>query len=91
MRSAHLLLLCVLGAALFSSAICSKSGGPDDCCFTVFPRRVNKNLVKSYYLTDHRCHRSAVILVTNKGAHLCVDPNLAWVEGVMRVVDGRNL
>ncbi|XP_071333646.1 C-C motif chemokine 36.1 [Trachinotus anak] len=90
MRTLHVFLLCMLGAALLSLVVCNSAIGPDDCCFTYYPRRVKKTLVSSYYMTDHRCPRSAVILVTNKSRNICVDPNLSWVQGIMKFVDEKS-
>ncbi|XP_020508543.2 C-C motif chemokine 36.1 [Labrus bergylta] len=87
MRSAHILLLCMLGAALFSSVLSSSAIGPDDCCFKFYPRRLNKNKVRSYYMTDERCPKTGVILITQKSVRICVDPNLTWVESILRSVD----
>lgn len=39
----------------------SDTSGPDDCCFTLYPRRLNKNLISSYYMTDHRCPKTGVM------------------------------
>ncbi|XP_042257456.1 C-C motif chemokine 36.1 [Thunnus maccoyii] len=91
MRTSHMLLFCILGAALLSSVICNSANGPDDCCFKFYPRRVNKNLIQSYYMTDYRCSRTGVILVTRKSRHICVDPNLSWVEKIMKSLDEANL
>ncbi|KAI3376629.1 hypothetical protein L3Q82_017063, partial [Scortum barcoo] len=87
MRTSYILLLCILGAALLSSVNCRNEIGPDDCCFKFYPRRVNRKLVRSYYLTDYRCPKSGVILVTQKARHICVDPSLSWVESIIKTVD----
>ncbi|CAJ1086601.1 C-C motif chemokine 4 homolog [Xyrichtys novacula] len=87
MPSGQILLLCMLGAALLSSVLCNNAIGPDDCCFKIYPRRLNKNLIKSYYMTDYRCPKLGAILVTNKGRHICVDPNMSWVDAIMKSVD----
>ncbi|XP_028420395.1 C-C motif chemokine 3-like [Perca flavescens] len=83
----RILLLGILGLALLSSVICNNSSGPDDCCFVIYPRRVNKNLIRSYYMTDHRCPKTGAILVTKKSRHICVDPSLSWVMGIMKHLD----
>ncbi|KAM4537373.1 C-C motif chemokine 36.1 [Odontesthes bonariensis] len=91
MKTTYILLLCILGAALFSTAVCNSSTGPDDCCFKYYPRRIRKDLIKSYYMTDYRCPRAAAIFVTgDKGRHICVDPSLSWVEGVMKSLDEKS-
>ncbi|XP_027143670.1 C-C motif chemokine 36.1 [Larimichthys crocea] len=90
MRTSHILLLCILGAVLLPSVICSSAIGPDDCCFKFYPRRVMKNLIKSYYLSDHRCSKAAVILVTQKSRRICADPSLTWVDGIMKYLDEKS-
>ncbi|KAK2862663.1 hypothetical protein Q5P01_002196 [Channa striata] len=89
MKTAHILLLCILGAALVSTVVCDNSSNPDDCCFKFYPRRVKKALVKEYFMTDHRCPRTGVILVTQKSRRICVEPSLSWVEGIMKTLDER--
>ncbi|XP_072232378.1 C-C motif chemokine 3-like [Leuresthes tenuis] len=91
MKTTYILLLCILGAALFSTAVCSNTTGPDDCCFKFYPRRIRKNFIKSYYMTDYRCPKTAVIFVTgDKGRHICVDPSLSWVESIMKSLDEKS-
>ncbi|XP_030018642.1 C-C motif chemokine 36.1 [Sphaeramia orbicularis] len=87
MRAASILLLCILGAALLSSVNCSNANSPSECCFTWYPRRINKRQVVSYYLTGDRCTKIGVIFVTAKARHICVNPNLSWVEGIMKNLD----
>ncbi|XP_041840825.1 C-C motif chemokine 13-like isoform X1 [Melanotaenia boesemani] len=88
MRTAHILLLCILGAALLSAVNCNNEIVPKECCFTFYPRRLNKTLIKSYRMTDHHCPKSGVIFVTKKlGRQICVDPTLSWAENIMRFVD----
>ncbi|XP_041840837.1 C-C motif chemokine 4-like isoform X2 [Melanotaenia boesemani] len=88
MRTAHILLLCILGAALLAAINCHTGSGPDNCCFQFYPRRLNKTLIKSYYLTHYSCFKPGVIFVTKKsGCHICVDPTLSWVENIMKFVD----
>ncbi|KAI4808638.1 hypothetical protein KUCAC02_000688 [Chaenocephalus aceratus] len=50
MRTSHILLLCILGHALFASVFCNNVSGPDDCCFDYHPRSLNKKFVRSYYM-----------------------------------------
>ncbi|XP_051231294.1 C-C motif chemokine 3-like [Dicentrarchus labrax] len=91
MRTSHILLLCILGAALLSSVICSNGTGPDDCCFKFYPRKINKKLIRDYILTDNRCPKTGVILITQKSRHICADPSLSWVENIMKCVDEKTL
>ncbi|XP_054863764.1 C-C motif chemokine 3-like [Amphiprion ocellaris] len=88
MRTAYILLLCVLGAAMLSTVTCSTSGTePDNCCFSFYPRRIKKDLVVRYYMTDNRCTKSGVVFVTQKSRKICADPSLSWVEGIMKNID----
>ncbi|KAL3046668.1 hypothetical protein OYC64_004620 [Pagothenia borchgrevinki] len=91
MRTSHILLLCILGHALFASVFCNiVAGGPGDCCFKYYPRSLNKMLIRSYYMTDDRCPMTAAVLTTMKGATICVDPKLPWVVRVMKSLDQEN-
>ncbi|XP_053199901.1 uncharacterized protein LOC128384375 [Scomber japonicus] len=65
----------------------SNANGPDECCFKFYPRRVNKKLISSYYMTDYCCPWTGVILMTKKGRHICADPNLTWVQSIMKTLD----
>ncbi|KAK5848638.1 hypothetical protein PBY51_006235 [Eleginops maclovinus] len=87
MRTSHILLLCILGHALLASVFCHNGIGPDDCCFELYPRNVHKKYIRSYYLTDYRCSKTAVILITQKSRNICVDPKLPWVMKVMKSLD----
>ncbi|XP_020515320.1 C-C motif chemokine 3-like 1 [Labrus bergylta] len=87
MRSAHVLLLCMLGAALLSSGLCSDEPGLEVCCFRLYSGRVNKNQIRSYFMSDERCQLTAAILVTKRSLQLCVDPNMPWVKSIMRSLD----
>ncbi|XP_071399890.1 C-C motif chemokine 36.1 [Centroberyx affinis] len=92
MRTGHVfLLLCILGVVLFSSAAANNGNGPEDCCFKFFPRRVNKRHIRTYYMTDDRCPKSAAIMVTvRQRKHICVDPSLSWVQGIMKSLDEKD-
>ncbi|KAL3046667.1 hypothetical protein OYC64_004620 [Pagothenia borchgrevinki] len=90
MRTSHILLLCILGHALFASVFCNHAGGPEDCCFEYHQRSLNKKYVRSYYMTDYRCPRTAAVLTTMKDVTICVDPKLPWVVRVMKSLDEKN-
>uniref|UniRef100_A0A3B4ZX08 C-C motif chemokine n=1 Tax=Stegastes partitus TaxID=144197 RepID=A0A3B4ZX08_9TELE len=59
------------------------------CCTMYNPRRLNKNLISSYFKQDPRCPKPAVILRTKKSCHICVDPSLRWVEDIMKYLDNK--
>ncbi|MED6272571.1 hypothetical protein CHARACLAT_031721 [Characodon lateralis] len=92
MNAAHVFLLCILGATLLSTVLCTNGTGPDDCCFKFYPRRMRKEVIGKYYFTDYRCPKAGVIFVTaQKGLHICVDPSLPWVENIIKKLDENDL
>ncbi|XP_036072602.1 C-C motif chemokine 4-like [Oryzias melastigma] len=84
MKTSAVLLLCMLGAAVFSSVCCSRSIGPDNCCFKFYPGRIPENRIDSYILTDNRCPKPGIILKTEKGSNVCVDPSQSWVKDLIQ-------
>ncbi|XP_042073327.1 C-C motif chemokine 3-like isoform X2 [Haplochromis burtoni] len=84
MKTTHILLLCILGAALLTAVNCTNANGPDNCCFKFYPRRIKPML---YYMTDHRCPKPAAIFVTKKARSVCMDPSLSWVDSIMKALD----
>ncbi|XP_005741911.1 C-C motif chemokine 36.1 isoform X1 [Pundamilia nyererei] len=87
MKTTHILLLCILGAALLSAVNCNNANGPDNCCFKLYPRRIKPSIVESYYMTDHRCPKPGAIFVTKKARSVCMDPCLSWVDSIMKALD----
>ncbi|KAM9426543.1 C-C motif chemokine 18-like isoform 1-T1 [Pholidichthys leucotaenia] len=87
MRTAYILLLCILGAALLSTVLCQSGNGLGDCCFIFYPRTVRKEYIKSYSMTDQQCPKNGVIFVTKKSRHICVDPSLKWAQRIMTILD----
>ncbi|XP_054914501.1 C-C motif chemokine 4 homolog [Poeciliopsis prolifica] len=91
MKAVHILLLCMLGAALLATVLCNNSGIPEDCCFEFFGKPVKKFLISWYYKIDSRCPKSGVVLMTLKGRPICANPNQPWVKNVMNYVDRKTL
>ncbi|XP_054914502.1 C-C motif chemokine 3-like [Poeciliopsis prolifica] len=91
MKAVHILLLCMLGAALLATVLCNNGNGPDNCCFDFFKNPMDKKRMSSYYRTDPRCTVAGVILMTLKGREICVDPNESWVKKVMNFVDRKTI
>ncbi|XP_028998909.1 C-C motif chemokine 3-like [Betta splendens] len=90
MKTGRILLLCILAAALVSMVVCQSGDGPDECCFSYSPRRIKKDLIKSYYVTDERCTKPGIILVT-ENSRTCVDPNQSWVKGLRNYLNKKTL
>uniref|UniRef100_A0A3P9I426 C-C motif chemokine n=1 Tax=Oryzias latipes TaxID=8090 RepID=A0A3P9I426_ORYLA len=87
MRTAAILLLCILGAALFCTVSCN-SNSPDNCCFKFFPGTLNTSRVRSFTLTDDRCPKPGVIFVTKRNVNICVEQNANWVQEVLQTLKG---
>uniref|UniRef100_A0A3Q3KVW1 Chemokine interleukin-8-like domain-containing protein n=1 Tax=Mastacembelus armatus TaxID=205130 RepID=A0A3Q3KVW1_9TELE len=68
----------------------TNSIGPEDCCYEFYPRRIKKELLVSYEMTDHRCARRAALFVTQKSHRICVDPSLSWVQNIMKTLDEKS-
>uniref|UniRef100_A0A3Q1GM95 C-C motif chemokine n=1 Tax=Acanthochromis polyacanthus TaxID=80966 RepID=A0A3Q1GM95_9TELE len=61
--------------------------GPNSCCFSHYRRKIIKNVIDSYFVTDVRCSKPAVVLITQQSRRICVDPNLNWVKDIMKSID----
>ncbi|XP_020567435.1 C-C motif chemokine 5 [Oryzias latipes] len=88
MRTAAILLLCILGAALFCTVSCNSSSGPDNCCFKFFQGTLSPSRVRSFILTDDRCPKPGVILVTKRNLNICVEQSATWVQDVLQTLMG---
>ncbi|RVE60203.1 hypothetical protein OJAV_G00178640 [Oryzias javanicus] len=84
MRTAAILLLCMLGAALFCTISCDSSSSPESCCFKFFPGKLNPGRIRSYILTDDRCPMPGVVLVTKRNMNVCVERNATWVQEILQ-------
>ncbi|XP_035004894.1 C-C motif chemokine 13-like [Hippoglossus stenolepis] len=91
MRALHVLLLCVLGAALLSSVLCNNGLGPDECCFGFYRGQLRKARISSYQVTDYRCPRKAVLFTTKRSLRICADPKLQWVQSIVKRLDEESL
>ncbi|XP_072315418.1 C-C motif chemokine 36.1 [Eucyclogobius newberryi] len=90
MKTSSTLLLCLL-ALLLSSAFCSNAGNPTNCCFRNYPSKIAKGKIQKYIQTEERCAKAGVIFVTLKNKKICVDPNMTWVQNIMRDLDEKQL
>uniref|UniRef100_A0A668RMC0 C-C motif chemokine n=1 Tax=Oreochromis aureus TaxID=47969 RepID=A0A668RMC0_OREAU len=60
------------------------------CCLRFSQRRINPGLIVSYYITDPRCPKTAIILVTKMSRKICVDPSSSWVRNTMKLKDANS-
>ncbi|XP_015248724.1 PREDICTED: C-C motif chemokine 3-like [Cyprinodon variegatus] len=91
MKVAYIFLLCILGATLLSPVLCNHSKEPDECCFEFFSNPIRRNLISSYYETDSRCSKKAVVLITKRYRHICVEPGKDWVEKIVKFLQRKSL
>ncbi|XP_039896690.1 uncharacterized protein LOC120739090 [Simochromis diagramma] len=68
----------------------STGNGPDNCCFKFYRRRIKPSLVESYYMTDHRCPKPAVIFITKPSSSICMDPSVSSTKILMKILDWRS-
>ncbi|KAM9407659.1 C-C motif chemokine 3-like [Salvelinus alpinus] len=87
MRSALILLLCVLGAALWSAALANHANVPEECCFTFNTRKIPREFIREYEMTRSDCPKRGVILVTKRSNRFCANPGDPWIEKIMKYID----
>uniref|UniRef100_A0A3B5QI13 Chemokine interleukin-8-like domain-containing protein n=1 Tax=Xiphophorus maculatus TaxID=8083 RepID=A0A3B5QI13_XIPMA len=64
--------------------------GSYQCCYKFFRLPMNKNIISSYSMTDPRCTKTAVILITHRKRNICADPSQPWVKNVMNFLDRKS-
>uniref|UniRef100_A0A4W5N2S3 C-C motif chemokine n=1 Tax=Hucho hucho TaxID=62062 RepID=A0A4W5N2S3_9TELE len=87
MRSALILLLCILGAALWSGALANNANVPEECCFTFNTREIPRQYIREYEMTRSDCSKRGVILVTKKRYRFCANPDDPSIENIMKSID----
>ncbi|NP_001290764.1 chemokine (C-C motif) ligand 36, duplicate 1 precursor [Esox lucius] len=87
MRSAQILLLCILGMALLSTAMGNNGNIPEECCFKYYQRKIPKQAIGDYEVTRSDCSRKGVIFITKKNYRFCANPDDPFVENVMKFLD----
>ncbi|XP_028329995.1 C-C motif chemokine 4 homolog [Gouania willdenowi] len=87
MRTPYILLLCIMGAALLSTAACNNGRGPQSCCFQFYPRELNANLIVSYNWSDQRCPLRGVLFKTRRRRNICVNPEAKWVKDIIEALE----
>ncbi|XP_074948569.1 C-C motif chemokine 3-like [Phalacrocorax aristotelis] len=79
-------LAALLLVAICSLAECSQKPDtvPIECCFTYIAHHIPRNFITSAYRTNSNCFLPAVVLVTNKGRKVCVNPKALWVQRYLK-------
>ncbi|XP_062870769.1 C-C motif chemokine 19b [Trichomycterus rosablanca] len=69
------------------------SDGAADCCLTIGPKKIPRNMVKSYYIQTQGmgCRVSATVFVTKKDKKLCAPPATKnnWVQKLIHKMNGK--
>ncbi|XP_077085204.1 C-C motif chemokine 36.1 [Siphateles boraxobius] len=76
-------------AFLQSGVLASNVNMPNECCFNYYPRKISIAKVTSYIETRVDCKKPGVIVVTQKGFRICVNPELSWVKSSLKKIDER--
>ncbi|XP_053089746.1 C-C motif chemokine 3-like [Pangasianodon hypophthalmus] len=79
------LLLVLLGlSCLQSFTMAQRANGADLCCFEFHKRPFPASTVVSYEETRSECSLPGVIFTTKKGFRMCVDPEVEWVQHIIK-------
>ncbi|XP_026990057.2 C-C motif chemokine 18-like [Tachysurus fulvidraco] len=84
MSSCTLLLLLLGLSCLQSFTVAQDANGADFCCFEFHKRPLPAASVVSYEETRDDCTLPGVILTTEKGFRICADPEVDWVQQVIK-------
>uniref|UniRef100_A0A3B3QTW1 Chemokine interleukin-8-like domain-containing protein n=1 Tax=Paramormyrops kingsleyae TaxID=1676925 RepID=A0A3B3QTW1_9TELE len=71
-----LVLLCSVECMFFAD-IPSLS---DSCCVDYYNKRIPLNQIVSFYETSSSCPKRALVFVTKRNQHFCLNPEEAWVS-----------
>ncbi|XP_053089749.1 C-C motif chemokine 4-like [Pangasianodon hypophthalmus] len=81
----HSLLLVLLGlSCLQSFTMANSANGAGLCCFEFHKRPLPASNVVSYQETRSDCTLPGVILMTKRGFRICADPEVDWVQQVIK-------
>ncbi|XP_047672870.1 C-C motif chemokine 18-like isoform X2 [Tachysurus fulvidraco] len=84
--SSSMVLLLLLGLSCLQSFTKAQSAsGADLCCFEFHKRPFPAGNVVSYEETRPDCTVPGVILTTKKGYRICADPEVDWVQQVIKI------
>ncbi|KAK7170285.1 hypothetical protein R3I94_000497 [Phoxinus phoxinus] len=90
----HHYCLCLIGllalAFLQSGVLANNANMPEECCFNYYSRKIPIAKITSYIETRMECNKPAVILVTQKGRRICVNPGLSWVKNALKKIDNHD-
>ncbi|CAN9509695.1 unnamed protein product [Ophioblennius macclurei] len=89
MKTTAVVLLCLVAAAVFTTVLCQGlEPGPKNCCFDYYPKRISKKYIRTYFVTESRCLKPGIILITAKSnKQICVNPNETWVQNLTTALD----
>ncbi|XP_026990054.1 C-C motif chemokine 3-like [Tachysurus fulvidraco] len=85
MSSCTLLLLLLGLSCLQSFTKAEHANGADLCCFEFHKKTFPAGNVVSYIETRDDCTLPGVIFTTKKGYRICADPEMDWVQQVIKI------
>ncbi|XP_058251789.1 C-C motif chemokine 3-like [Hemibagrus wyckioides] len=85
MFSRSLLLLLLGLSCLQSFTMAQNASGADLCCFEFHKKPFPAANVVTYEETRSDCTVPGVILTTKKGFRFCVNPEMDWVQQIMKI------
>ncbi|XP_067258284.1 C-C motif chemokine 36.1 [Chanodichthys erythropterus] len=77
-------------AFLQFGVLANHANTPGECCFKYYARKIPIAKIISYMETSMDCSKRGVILVTQKGLRICVNPELSWVKSTIKTIDERD-
>ncbi|XP_071430954.1 C-C motif chemokine 5-like [Pithys albifrons albifrons] len=81
MKVSTLCLSIILIAALFAQVSSAPRGSDTKiCCFNYISWQLPRAHMKEYFYTSSLCPQPAVVFITQKGNHICANPDARWVK-----------
>uniref|UniRef100_A0A3B3QUL6 Chemokine interleukin-8-like domain-containing protein n=1 Tax=Paramormyrops kingsleyae TaxID=1676925 RepID=A0A3B3QUL6_9TELE len=84
-----------LPAVLFLVLLCSVQlvynipSLSDSCCVDYYNKRIPLNQIVSFYETSSSCPKRALVFVTKRNQHFCLNPEEAWVSNHVSKLNNR--
>ncbi|KAJ8281370.1 hypothetical protein GJAV_G00066880 [Gymnothorax javanicus] len=89
-RHSSVLVLLVLFCCLQPVFLTEGSRTGKKCCMMYDTKRIPLAMVVSFYQTSSSCSKKAIVFVTKRDRHICVNPADAWVMSQTAVVERRS-
>ncbi|XP_050759692.1 uncharacterized protein LOC127020915 [Gymnogyps californianus] len=89
MKAVSLQILFVLRVLCLATLVGGQPKAPLKCSIECrhFTSEIAAKRIRSYRLTEPRCTKRAVILITLKSVEICADPDAEWVKKIVKKLD----